>query len=162
MKKTFFNSIWSTDRCEKTFIFFFEPVKSQVLDRAKNERPKTGLNLAVLFLFFYAQRSVNSVVLTLERNITHDFELAGMFPNICNFSSYVKNVKLFSLHSMTKTALRAPFFMAKLQKLESNGYVNHTVAHLKVVNSQMPFWLICLYCTFAVSCIILFSCSDTS
>ena len=53
--------------------------------------------------------------------------MAGMFPNICNFSSYVKNVKLFSHHSMIKTALRAPFFMPKLQKPVSNGYVNHTV-----------------------------------
>ena len=32
---------------------------------------------------------------------------------------------------MIKTALRASFFMAKLQKPESNGYVNHTVvAHI--------------------------------
>ena len=28
---------------------------------------------------------------------------------------------------MIKTALRAPFFMAKLHKMESDGYVNHTV-----------------------------------
>ena len=30
---------------------------------------------------------------------------------------------------MIKTALRAAFFIAKLQKPESNGYVNHTVSN---------------------------------
>ena len=57
----------------------FQAVKSKVSDRAKNERPKTDLNLAVFFLVFLSQRSVNSVVLTLEPNITHDFEIAGTF-----------------------------------------------------------------------------------
>ena len=37
---------------------------------------------------------------------------------------------------MVKTASRAPFCMAKLQKLESNGYVNHTV----VGQTEMYAW----------------------
>ena len=57
----------------------FQAVKSKVLDRAKNERPKTDLNLDVFFLAFLSQRSVNSVVWTLERNITHDFKMARIY-----------------------------------------------------------------------------------
>ena len=48
------------------------------MDRAKDERPKTDLYLAV-FLVFLSQRSVNSVVLTLEHNITHDYKMAVIF-----------------------------------------------------------------------------------
>ena len=40
-------------------------------------------------------------------------------------------LRYFPLHLMIKTALRAPFFMTKLQKQESNGYVNHTVLKIK-------------------------------
>ena len=81
------------------------------------------------FLVFLSQSSINSEVLTLEHNLTHDFEMGngGNSQNICDFLSYVKNVKVFSYYLMKKTALRAPFFMAKLQKPESNGYDNHTV-----------------------------------
>ena len=42
-------------------------------------------------------------------------------------------VKVFSHHLMIKTAVTAPFLLAKLQKPESNGYVNHTVV------SSSPF-----------------------
>ena len=45
---------------------------------------------------------------------------------------------------MIKTALRAPFFMAKLQKPESNGYVNHTVDTKPLVTTYYvgfgPIW----------------------
>ena len=74
------------------------------MNRAKNERPRTDLNFAVVL-----------------------FGNGGNFPNTCNVLSYVKNVKVFSHHFMIKTVLRAPFFMAILQKPESNGYDNHTV-----------------------------------
>ena len=56
----------------------FQAVKSKVSDSAQNERPKTDLKLAVFFLAFLFQRSVNSVVRTLEHNFTRNFEMAGI------------------------------------------------------------------------------------
>ena len=63
-----------------------------------------------------------------EHNLTHDFEMREFFKIFAIFFKLGKeNVKVFSYHLMRRTALRAPFFMAKLQKPESNGYANHTV-----------------------------------
>ena len=78
------------------------------------------------FLVFLSQRSVNSVVRTLEHNITHDFEMTVIFKTFVIVFNMVKNFKVFSYHLMTKTALRAPLFKEKLQKPKSNGYDNHT------------------------------------
>ena len=42
-------------------------------------------------------------------------------------------------HLMIKTALRTPFFIAKLQKRESNGYANHTVTLNSFLKSDGAF-----------------------
>ncbi len=42
---------------------------------------------------------------------------------------------------MIKTASRTPFFMAKLHKLESNGYVNHTVVKTEKRRIETVFLL---------------------
>ena len=68
------------------------------------------------------QRSVNSVGLTLERNITHDFEMAGIF-KIVVFSKVRDRIyiSVFSYNLLIKTALKVPVFLAKLQKTEIIG-----------------------------------------